>query len=173
VEDGAGWLAFWRSLVARGLTGVQLVTSDAHPGLVQAIGATLPGAGWQRCRTHYLRDLLTKVPRSAQGMAATMVRSIFAQPSAEEVWAQHGRVVGHLEGAGLAEAAQHLEEAGADLLAFCGFPKEHWRHACSMVTAVLVSDEDAGVPGMTPLASAVVASASQCLPGDPRLAAVA
>ena len=51
-EDGAGWLGFFRDLTARGLTGVQLVTSDAHRGLVDAIGATLPGASWQRCRTH-------------------------------------------------------------------------------------------------------------------------
>jgi putative transposase len=63
-EDGAGWLAFFRSLVARGLCGVRLVTSDAHPGLVAAIRASLPGASWQRCRTHYLRDLLTKVAKS-------------------------------------------------------------------------------------------------------------
>jgi putative transposase len=52
-EDGAGWLAFLRGLVARGLSGVQLVISDAHPGLVAAIGSALPGATWQRCRTHY------------------------------------------------------------------------------------------------------------------------
>src|SRR4051812_8393236 len=52
-EDGAGWLAFFRDLTARGLTGVALVTSDAHRGLVDAIGATLPGAAWQRCRTHW------------------------------------------------------------------------------------------------------------------------
>ena len=61
-EDGAGWLAFLRGLVARGLSGVQLVISDAHPGLVAAIGSALPGASWQRCRTHYLRNLLTRVP---------------------------------------------------------------------------------------------------------------
>ncbi|MGH3369384.1 MAG: IS256 family transposase, partial [Nocardioidaceae bacterium] len=67
-EDGAGWLAFLRGLVARGLSGVQLVTSDAHPGLVDAIRSTLPGTGWQRCRTHFLRNLLTKVPKSAQPM---------------------------------------------------------------------------------------------------------
>jgi len=65
-EDGAGWLAFLRGLVARGLSGVQLIVSDAHAGLVEAIGATLPGASWQRCRTHYLRNLLTTVPKSAQ-----------------------------------------------------------------------------------------------------------
>jgi putative transposase len=65
-EDGAAWLAFVRSLVARGLAGVKLVTSDAHPGLVDAIAATLPGASWQRCRTHFMRNLLTRVPKSAQ-----------------------------------------------------------------------------------------------------------
>src|SRR5918911_5518825 len=70
-EDGAGWLAFWRGLVARGLSGVQLVTAHAHPRLVPAIGAALPGASWQRCRTHYLRNLLTRVPKSAQPAVAT------------------------------------------------------------------------------------------------------
>ena len=71
-EDGAGWLAFFRSLVARGLSGVQLVTSDDHPGLVDAIAATLPGASRQRCRTHYLRNLLTKVPKASAARVATM-----------------------------------------------------------------------------------------------------
>jgi transposase-like protein len=61
-EDGAGWLAFLRSLIARGLTGVQLVISDAHAGLVDAIGAVLPGSSWQRCRTYYARNLLSQVP---------------------------------------------------------------------------------------------------------------
>src|SRR5215211_3608471 len=96
-EDGAAWLAFLRSLVARGLAGVKLVTSDAHPGLVDAIQATLPGAAWQRCRTHFMRNLLTRVPKAAQGFVATMVRSIFAQPDAASVHEQHGRVVAQLE----------------------------------------------------------------------------
>src|SRR4029453_3442061 len=74
-EDGAGWLAFLRSLTARGLSGVRLVISDAHRGLVGAIGAALPGASWQRCRTHYLRNLLAKVPKSAQPWVATLVRT--------------------------------------------------------------------------------------------------
>ena len=125
-EDGAGWLAFLRTLVARGLSGVQLVISDDHPGLVDAISATLPGASWQRCRTHYLRNLLTKVPKASEAMVATMVRTIFAQPSAEEVWAQHRRVVDHLHQVGLVDAADHLDGAAADLLAFTGFPKAHW-----------------------------------------------
>jgi transposase-like protein len=71
-----------RSLVARGLGGVRLVTSDAHPGLVDAIAATLPGTAWQRSRTHFMCDLLARLPKSAQSFVATMVRSIFAQPDA-------------------------------------------------------------------------------------------
>ena len=74
-DHGAGWLAFLRSLVARSLTGVALLTSDAHAGLVEAVGATLPGASWQRCRTHYARNLSTKVPRCAQPWVLTLLRT--------------------------------------------------------------------------------------------------
>ncbi|MFV2176254.1 IS256 family transposase [Actinomadura sp. LOL_016] len=129
-EDGAGWLAFLRGLVARGLSGVQLVISDAHRGLVEAIGSTLPGASWQRCRTHYLRNLLTKVPRSAQPWVATLVRTIFDQPAAEEVHAQHARVVDSLN-AKHPDAAEHLDQARPDLLAFTGFPRQIWRQIWS------------------------------------------
>ncbi|MGW5410207.1 IS256 family transposase [Actinomadura geliboluensis] len=129
-EDGAGWLAFLRGLVARGLSGVQLVISDAHAGLVEAIGSTLPGACWQRCRTHYLRNLLTRVPKSAQPWVATLVRTIFDQPAAEEVHAQHARVVASLE-AKHPEAAGHLDAAREDLLAFTGFPRRLWRQIWS------------------------------------------
>src|SRR6266511_2033168 len=125
-EDGAAWLSFIRGLVARGLSGVKLVTSDAHPGLVDAIAATLPGACWQRCRTHAMRNLLTRVPKSAQSFVATMVRTIFAQPDAATVHEQHARIVDQLA-ARFPEAAALLEEAAADLLAFTAFPKEHWR----------------------------------------------
>ena len=124
-EDGAGWLAFLRSLVARGLSGVQLVISDCHEGLRQAIAAVLPGASWQRCRTHFMRNLLTKVPKASQSMVATLVRTIFEQPDAEQVWAQHARVVEQLEGR-FADAAAMLVDAGGDILAFAGFPIEHW-----------------------------------------------
>lgn len=129
-EDGAGWLAFLRGLVARGLTGVSLVTSDAHPGLVDAIASTLVGATWQRCRTHYMRNLQTKVPKAAQSMVATLVRTIFAQPDAASVWAQHARVVEQLTER-FGDAATHLADAATDVLAFTGFPKEHWRQVWS------------------------------------------
>src|SRR5437867_1631333 len=125
-EDGAAWLAFLRSLVARGLSGVKLTSSDAHPGLVDAIAATLPGAGGQRCRTRFLRDLLTRVPKSAQSFVATLVRTIVAQPDAGTVDEQHARVVTQLEQR-FPGAAALLEEAGPEILAFTTFPKEHWR----------------------------------------------
>jgi len=129
-EDGAGWLAFLRSLTARGLSGVRLVISDAHAGLVSAIGAALPGASWQRCRTHYLRNLLAKVPKSAQPWVATLVRTIFDQPDADAVSAQYERVITTIE-AKFPAAAEHLDAARGDLLAFTGFPREVWRQIWS------------------------------------------
>ncbi|MFD0782474.1 transposase, partial [Micromonospora azadirachtae] len=103
---------------------------DAHAGLVQAIGAALPGAAWQRCRTHYLRNLLTKVPKSAQPWIATLVRTIFDQPDADAVRAQFNRVVATIE-AKFPAAAEHLDAARDDLLAFTGFPREIWRQIWS------------------------------------------
>jgi putative transposase len=129
-EDGAGWLAFLRGLVARGLSGVQLVISDAHPGLVAAIGSALPGASWQRCRTHYLRNLLTRVPKSAQPHVATQVRTIFDQADADAVAAQFDRVVDALT-TKYPDAAAHLEAARDELLAFTGYPHEIWRQIWS------------------------------------------
>lgn len=129
-EDGAGWTGFLRGLVARGLAGVQLVISDAHPGLVDAARSVISGAAWQRCRTHYLRNLLTRVPKSAQPLVATLVRSIFAQPDAAQVIAQHQRVVDQLSDR-FPAAAEHLDHAGPEILAFTDFPKEHWRQIWS------------------------------------------
>ena len=129
-EDGAGWLAFLRGLVARGLAGTVLVISDAHVGLVDAVRSTLTGATWQRCRTHFMRNLLTRVPKSAQAMVATLVRTIFAQPDAESVWAQHGRVVDQLTER-FPAAAELLADAAPDVLAFTAFPKEHWKQVWS------------------------------------------
>jgi putative transposase len=94
-EDGAGWLAFLRGLLAHGLAGVGLVTSDSHAGLVEAVGATLPGASWQRCRT--VRNLATKVPEGAQPWVLTLLRAVFDQPDADQVGAQFARVVAALE----------------------------------------------------------------------------
>jgi len=113
-----------------GLSGVRLVISDDHLGLKRAIAAVLPGAGWQRCRVHFIRNLLTRVPKSAQTLVATLVRSIFAQPDQEAVWAQHGRIVEQLQER-FAGAAQLLAEAGPDVLAFATFPREHWRQIWS------------------------------------------
>ena len=141
-EDGAAWLAFLRSLVARGLAGVKLVSSDAHPGLVDAIAAALPGASWQCCRTHFMRNLLTRVPKSAQGFVATMVRSIFAQPDADTVHEQHTRTVAQLQ-ARFPEAATLLDDVRPELLAYTGFPKEHWRARAR----VRLTGRAAGAPG--------------------------
>jgi putative transposase len=125
-EDGAGWTAFLRSLVARGLSGVELVVSDAHGGLKDAIAATLPGGSWQRCRTHFMRNLLSRVPKSAHGLVAPLVRTIFEQPDAAAAWDQHARVVEQLTGR-FDAAAELLAEAGPDILAFTVFPKAHHR----------------------------------------------
>jgi len=129
-EDGAGWLAFLRGLAARGLSGVQLVTSDCHHGLRDAVAAVLPGAAWQRCRAHYSRNLATRVPRSAQPWVSTLVRTIFEQPDAASVRAQHAQVVTALE-AKFPAAAEHLDDAREDILAFTAFPREIWRQVWS------------------------------------------
>ena len=129
-EDGAGWLAFFRDLTARGLSGVKLVTSDAHAGLVSAIGATLPGAAWQRCRTHYAANLMSAAPKSSWGWVKALLHSIYDQPNAEAVHAQFDRVVDALAEK-LPTVAEHLEQARADILAFTAFPKEIWRQIWS------------------------------------------
>lgn len=129
-EDGAGWLGFFRDLTARGLTGVKLVTSDAHAGLVAAIGATLPGATRQRCRTHYAANLMSATPKSSWLWVKTLLHSVYDQPDADAVHAQFDRVLNALEEK-LPDVAAHLEAARADVLAFTGFPKEIWRQLWS------------------------------------------
>jgi putative transposase len=129
-EDEAAWRVFLAGLVERGLAGVRLVVSDDHRGLTNAIDALLPGASWQRCRTHFMRNLLTRVPRSAQPFVATMVRTVFAQPSAAEVAAQLGRVTEQLE-EGFPAVAELLERAAPDVTAFAAYPTEHWRQIWS------------------------------------------
>jgi putative transposase len=129
-EDGAGWLAFFRDLTARGLAGVQLVTSDAHRGLVEAIGATLPGAAWQRCRTHYAANLMSATPKASWPWVKTLLHSVYDQPDAASVHAQYDRLVDAVAGK-LPKVAEHLDAARADVLAFTSFPKELWRQIWS------------------------------------------
>ena len=129
-EDGAFWLAFLRSVADRGLSGVELVTSDAHRGLREAIATVFAEASCQRCRTHFMTNLLTRVPRRAQPWVATMVRTVYQQPSPEEVHAQVDRVIDQL-GDRFPQAASVLAEAGADTLAFTAFPVAHWKQVWS------------------------------------------
>jgi putative transposase len=129
-EDGAGWLAFFRDLTARGLTGVRLVTSDAHAGLTAAIGATLPGAAWQRCRTHYAANLMSVTPKSSWLWVRTLLHSVYDQPDAAAVHEQFDKVMGTLHEK-LPKVADHLETARPDVLAFTAFPKAIWRQLWS------------------------------------------
>jgi putative transposase len=125
-EDGAFWTAFLRSLKARGLGGVQLVISDAHTGLKQAIAAVLLGAAWQRCRVHFLRNVLAQVPKGSAEMVAAAIRTIFAQPKAEMVRDQLGVIAGML-GRQSPKVETMLRDAAEELLAFTSFPPGHWK----------------------------------------------
>ena len=125
-EDGAFWTAFLRGLRARGLTGVQLVISDHHLGLKAAIGAVFIGASWQRCRVHFMRNVLARVPKASAEMVAAAVRTVFAQPDTAHVHRQLAEVVRMLKGQ-FPDVAAMLADASEDLLAFTTFPQAHWR----------------------------------------------
>jgi putative transposase len=125
-EDGAFWTAFLRSLKARGLAGVQLVISDAHTGLKQAISAVLLSAAWQRCRVHFLHNVLAQVPKGSSETVAAAIRTIFAQPKAEMVRDQLG-VIATMLGRQSTKVETMLRDAAEDLLAFTGFPPAHWK----------------------------------------------
>ena len=129
-ETGTFWLSFLRSLIARGLRGAQLVTSDAHEGLKEAIATVFQGAAWQRCRTHFSANVLTKVPRSTQPFVATIVRSIYQQSTSEEVLERHGAVVEQLRER-FPEVSQMVDDAAPEILAFTGFPPAHWKQIWS------------------------------------------
>jgi len=129
-EDGAGWLGFFRDLTARGLSGVGLLTSDAHAGLVAAVGATLPGAAWQRCRTHYAANLMAVTPKASWPWVKTLLHSVYDQPDATSVHAQYDRICDALTHK-LPAVVDHLEAARPDLLAFTAYPKELWRQVWS------------------------------------------
>ena len=124
-ESGAFWTAFLRSLRARGLTGVELVISDHHLGLKAAIASVFIGASWQRCRVHFMRNVLAKVQKASAEMVAAAMRTIFAQPDQEHVKSQLAEVTSML--AGRFPDAQMLESAAPDLLAFSSFPVAHWK----------------------------------------------
>lgn len=129
-EDGAFWTAFLRSLRARGLGGVQLVISDAHEGLKAAIAAVFTDASWQRCRVHFMRNVLARVPKGSAEMVAAAIRTIFAQPDAAHVQAQLTEIATML-GRQFPAVAEMLEDAREDLLAFSAFPAAHWRQIWS------------------------------------------
>lgn len=124
-ETEAAWNGFFADLVARGLSGVRLVTSDAHAGLVEAIAAHLPGAAWQRCRTHYAANLMAVTPKSMWPAVKAMLHSVYDQPDAAAVNAQFERLLDYV-GEKLPAVAEHLDAARADLLAFTAFPKDVW-----------------------------------------------
>ena len=132
-ETAAGWLGFFRDLVARGLTAagpVGLVTSDAHPGLVDAIGATLAGTSWQRCRTHYAANLMSVTPKSSWPWVKALLHSVYDQPDADAVQAQFDRILDALTDK-FPTVAAHLDQARGDILAFTTFPKVVWRQIWS------------------------------------------
>ena len=124
-ETGAAWNEFFADLLARGLTGVRLVTSDAHAGLVEAIAANLPGASWQRCRTHYAANLMSVTPKSMWPAVKAMLHSVYDQPDAPAVHAQFDRLIDYVTDK-LPAVAEHLAGAREDILAFTAFPKEVW-----------------------------------------------
>jgi putative transposase len=129
-ESGAFWLAFLRSLVARGLSGVRLVISDAHGGLKAAIASVLQGTAWQRCRVHFIRDVLAIVPKSAQQMIAATIRTVFVQPdaaAARHTW----RTVADSFRTRFGRVAQLMDEAEDEVLAYLSFPHEHWHQIWS------------------------------------------
>lgn len=125
-EDGAFWRSFLRSLVARGLSGVRLVTSDAHRGLKGAIQAVVQGASWQRCRVHFMRNALSLVPKAAQQMVGATIRTVFAQPDAASARQQWRRVSEGFRGR-FPKLSELMEEAEEDVLAYATFPPEHWQ----------------------------------------------
>lgn len=124
-ETGAAWNEFFADLVARGLAGVRLVTSDAHTGLKDAIAANLPGAAWQRCRTHYAANLMGITPKSMWPAVKAMLHSVYDQPDAAAVHAQFDRLLDYVVEK-LPQVAEHLDAARVDILAFTTFPKDVW-----------------------------------------------
>jgi putative transposase len=157
-EDGTFWMTFLRSLVARGLCGVRLVTSDAHQGLKGAIEAVVQGASWQRCRVHFMRNALSLVPKAAQQMAGATIRTVFAQPDAGSAREQWLRVSEGFR-ARFARLSELMEEAEEDVLSYAAFPQEHWQKIWSNNPLERVNKEvkrRTNVVGIFPNEAAVV-----------------
>jgi len=129
-EDGAFWTAFLRGLLARKLSGVKLVVSDAHEGLKAAISAVMAGAAWQRCRVHFMRNALALVPKAAAQMVAATIRTVFVQPDAASAHEQWRRVADSFR-TRYPRLSLLLDDAEADVLAYLAFPREHWRQIWS------------------------------------------
>ena len=130
-EDETFWTRFLRSLKARGLNGVRLVISDAHAGLKASIRKSFQGASWQRCKVHYVRNLLAVVPKGSQEMVSAVFRSIFTLTTPGEVCARWDEVTDTLADR-FPKAAESMRNARTDVLAFTAFPAAHWRNACSL-----------------------------------------
>jgi putative transposase len=124
-EEAAFWQEFLRKLVRRGLNGVRLVISDAHEGLRLAITQVLAGSSWQRCRVHFMRNLLAHIPQHNKSMVAAIVRTLFAQPDREAAGQQLEAIARSLENQ-WPKAAALLRAAEEDILAYMTFPSEHW-----------------------------------------------
>ena len=129
-ETYTAWNTFFADLVARGLSGVALVTSDAHAGLIEAIAANLPGTTWQRCRTHYAANLMSVCPKNLWSAVKAMLHSVYDQPDAQAVHAQYDRLLDYVE-TSLPSVHDHLDRARADVLAFTTFPKDVWQQIWS------------------------------------------
>jgi len=129
-ETGPAWNTFFADLVARGLGGVRLVTSDAHAGLKDAIAANLPGAAWQRCRTHYAANLMSVTPKSMWPAVKAMLHSVYDQPDAPAVHAQFDRLLDYVQDK-LPDVHEHLAGAREDILAFTSFPEGLWQQIWS------------------------------------------
>ena len=125
-EEETFWTEFLRSLRTRGLSGVRLVISDAHEGLKKAIAKVFTGASWQRCRVHFARNLLARVPKGSQDVVAAAFRSIFIHPTAAEVWSAWDKVADTLHPQ-FPKVAELMHNAKPDVLAFTAFPVEHWK----------------------------------------------
>jgi transposase-like protein len=129
-EDEVFWRSFLTSLRRRGLSGVRLVISDQHAGLVAALRRCLQGAAHQRCRVHFARNLLARVPKAQQEMVAAGFRTVFAYVTPEEISSQYDHVVESLAER-FEKAAGLLVSAKEEVLAFSAFPRAHWRQIWS------------------------------------------